>query len=277
MIIAPAACKWMHTYDSAAPRHVSALSNALHIGTVLNEPNTVRADSRSGIFSLSWILTGSGTYKDGEQAYALDDGVLVFRRPNSEGVLSLDAHTVHRRCFIHMHDSVARLFLHLMPELARFANVTQLPFSEDLFERFVSFMDTVESIGETDPLAILPALRDMLFCILRPKPDRLDGAVATAPQYIATLPPNTQLPEIAQRIGVPYGQFRKRFSLVHGVAPGQWRINWRVARAKQELAGGTPIQRVSERMEYADVFAFTHQFRDVAGITPKAYQLNHID
>ncbi|MDR1569520.1 MAG: AraC family transcriptional regulator [Oscillospiraceae bacterium] len=276
-MIASAAQLWTDTYDRIAPKHASAFSNSLRCGLALNQPNTSRMDASNDMFSVSWLLTGSGVYKESDKTCALSGGMLVVRRPNHNGVFALDAHALHRRLFVHLDDELAKLFSYMLPEINRLNSVIEQPYDGDLFLQFLSFVEATEKLGDSDPAAVLKNLRSLMFSLFYSRENRFDEAIKAAAQLLATINMNTPLPEIAQRVGIPYGQFRKHFLEMYGMAPGQWRIVRRIERAKQELASGEPIQRVAERLNYADVYAFTHQFKDVAGVTPKTYQLNHID
>lgn len=268
---------WTQQLDACASCHASTLAHALRCGVVSNKLHAARREERSEDLSVSWILSGSGQLSVAGKAQVLHPGCVVLRRPGEDVWLSLDAHVVHRRCYLHMDHALYPMLCMLLPELPTLPPIRVQPFDEALFARFRAFFEAVAASDEQSPLPFLPELRSMLCGLFGLRDGTADERILRAATLLITLSPTTPLPEIAKRCDIPYGQFRKRFTQVYGAAPGQWRINQRVRRAQQALACGETIQKVAEQLEYADVYTFTHQFRDVTGLTPKAYQLHHID
>ena len=263
--------------DLYASCHASTLAHTLRCGVVSNKLHAARREERSQDLSISWMISGSGQLFSGEKTYVLHPGCVVLRRPGESGWLALDAHGLHRRCYLHIDQALYPMLCMLLPELPTLPPVRVQPFDEALFARFRAFFEAVNASDEQSPLPFLPELRSILCGLLGLRDGTADERILRAATLLITLSPTTPLPEIAKQCDIPYGQFRKRFTQVYGAAPGQWRISQRVRRAQQALACGETIQKVAERLEYADVYTFTHQFRDVTGLTPKAYQLRHID
>lgn len=269
--------EWMQQLDTSASCHASTLAHAIRCGMVSNKLHAARRQERSTDLSVSWILSGSGQLSVEDKTHALHAGCVVLRRPGEECSLALDAHVVHRRCYLHMDHALYPMLCMLLPELPTLPPVRVQPFDESLFARFRALFEAVGASDEQSPLPFLPELRAVLCGLLGLRDGTADERILKAATLLTSLSPTTPLPEIAKRCDIPYGQFRKRFTQVYGAAPGQWRIGQRVQRAQQALACGETIQKVAEQLEYADVYTFTHQFRDVTGLTPKAYQLHHID
>jgi len=78
---------------------------------------------------------------------------------------------------------------------------------------------------------------------------------------------------VARELGMGYPAFRKRFKDQLGLAPGAYRIRRRIERAQALLADRTlPIEAVASRLGYADIFAFSAQFRRHVGRSPSRYR-----
>lgn len=81
------------------------------------------------------------------------------------------------------------------------------------------------------------------------------------------------LAQIARELGMGYAAFRKRFVRQLGIAPGAWRVRRRIERAQDLLADpALPIETIARRLGYADVFAFSTQFKRYAGRSPSAFR-----
>ena len=66
---------------------------------------------------------------------------------------------------------------------------------------------------------------------------------------------------------------RRRFRLAIGQSLHEWVLQRRLARARQ-LLGETnrPIKAIAAELGYNDVFFFSNQFRQHAGVSPAAYR-----
>ncbi|MDR1263396.1 MAG: AraC family transcriptional regulator [Oscillospiraceae bacterium] len=270
-------------YDTLAGTYTATIGLELRCGIVVNRPSIRRVDARKRVFSVTWVLTGGGVYYErvesgAETVHALGEGSLLLRRPDRAGQLRLDSGGSQRRCFIDVDPSLAPVVIVALPELVNMPPVTPLPFNTLLLERFAVFVKSLEKMETSRPLEYITALTSMICALYRLSEVSVgqDGPMLKAARLLATEPVGVTLPDIAERCGVTYGTFRKRFIEAFGQTPGKWRILRRIERAKQELAAGEQIMAVADHLAYSDVYSFTHQFRSVTGVTPKQYQLRNI-
>ncbi|MDR2658266.1 MAG: AraC family transcriptional regulator [Oscillospiraceae bacterium] len=266
-----------------AGAYTSTIGLELRCGIVVNRPSIRRVDAPKQVFSVTWMLTGGGVYYEcaeggAETVHALGEGSLLLRRPDRVGRLRLDSGGLQRRCFIDVDPSLAPVVIVALPELVNMPPVTPLPFNTLLLERFAAFVKSLERMEASRSLEYITALASMICALYRLSEASVsqDEPMLKAARLLAAEPVGVTLPDIAERCGVPYGTFRKRFIAAFGQTPGKWRILRRIERAKQELAAGEQIMAVADHLAYPDVYSFAHQFRNVTGLTPKQYQLRNI-
>jgi AraC-like DNA-binding protein len=78
---------------------------------------------------------------------------------------------------------------------------------------------------------------------------------------------------IADGLGISIETFRRQFRAAVGVSPHAYVVQSRVAAAKRLLAEThMPLKKVAVALGYHDVFFFSRQFRQVAGVTPGMYR-----
>ncbi len=79
--------------------------------------------------------------------------------------------------------------------------------------------------------------------------------------------------QMAEELGLGFSTFRRQFKRWTGKSLHDYRLDCRVAAAK-ELLGDTdlPIKRIAMRLGYQDVFYFSRQFHDRARVSPAAYR-----
>lgn len=98
--------------------------------------------------------------------------------------------------------------------------------------------------------------------------DWLERARELLEQELA-LPRSPQ--EVARMLGVGYSLFRKEFTRCCGVSPGQYRIWRKIERAQQMLLAGYAVSEVAQALGYADVCAFSAQFKGYIGVSPRQF------
>ena len=100
------------------------------------------------------------------------------------------------------------------------------------------------------------------------------GAVATAVDYVrANLDQPLKLADVAAKAGLSVWQFDQRIRALFGVSAGQFITRNRVERACAFLrSGDEAIAQVAQACGYGDQAAFTRQFRQSVGLTPRAYR-----
>ncbi len=100
------------------------------------------------------------------------------------------------------------------------------------------------------------------------------GAVAAAVDYVwANLDQPLKLADVAAKAGLSVWQFDQRIRALFGVSAGQFITRSRIERACELLrSGNEAIAQVAQACSYGDQAAFTRQFRQSVGLTPRAYR-----
>lgn len=100
------------------------------------------------------------------------------------------------------------------------------------------------------------------------------GAAATAVDYVqANLDQPLKLAGVAAKAGLSVWQFDQRIRALFGVSAGQFITRSRVERACELLrSSNEAIAQVAQACGYGDQAAFTRQFRQSVGLTPRAYR-----
>jgi len=95
-------------------------------------------------------------------------------------------------------------------------------------------------------------------------------AVAYAETHLADPPSIVELAEVAEMS--PY-QLDRRMRHVFGLTTGQWLVKLRIDLAQRQLTdSGDPIAAIALQCGYQDQSAFTRQFRQATGLTPREYR-----
>ena len=78
---------------------------------------------------------------------------------------------------------------------------------------------------------------------------------------------------LAEAAGYTADHFTRRFKATYGCSPQRYRVEARLARAKQMLTESSlSVSRISELLGYRDVFFFSRQFRAHVGRSPTEYR-----
>ena len=80
-------------------------------------------------------------------------------------------------------------------------------------------------------------------------------------------------PSLAERHGLSLTTLQRHFRQATGTSLHHYRLDCRIAAARR-LLGDTdlPIKQIAVKLGYRDVFYFTRQFRQRAGVSPAAYR-----
>ncbi|MFN3652033.1 MAG: helix-turn-helix domain-containing protein [Armatimonadota bacterium] len=96
------------------------------------------------------------------------------------------------------------------------------------------------------------------------------AAVSYAEEHLATPP---TVGELAQIAGLSRFQLDRRMRRVFGLTPGQWLLKLRLDYAQRMLSETSePIAGLALGAGYSDQSAFTRQFRQATGLSPREYR-----
>lgn len=82
--------------------------------------------------------------------------------------------------------------------------------------------------------------------------------------------------DIAQKIGMGYSSYRKKFKEYTGISPAQYQINLRINKAKDLLiTSDEPLKEVALRLGFESTDYFFRLFKQKTGFTPSEYRLKN--
>ncbi len=239
------------------------------IGTVVEKPAYTNRTQHYN-FVITWILKGRGIYTEQEQVYALHDGCVCMRRPDRDYRLEL-AQETGIRPYLTIPQNVYPVLTRLIPELESLPPVWDLPYNDACFEEF---MTVYARIAELSSLEFYNALPTMIHYILRITGIAKTRAHDPLLRGRLLLEENTALSasEVAERCGMNYNTFRKKFTKSFGISPVQYRICHKITLAKQFLEVGLSVGEIAVSLGYPDIYSFTHQFTAVTGLSPTEFR-----
>ncbi|WP_054024870.1 AraC family transcriptional regulator [Bacillus sp. FJAT-28004] len=85
---------------------------------------------------------------------------------------------------------------------------------------------------------------------------------------------NWSVAELAALCGYHPIHFSKLFKEEAGLTPKHFIIRERIKRAKQALLLGEKMESLSIRLGFKSIHYFSHQFKEVTGLTPSQYRMN---
>ena len=96
----------------------------------------------------------------------------------------------------------------------------------------------------------------------------------SAAHFIERLsPPNESLARVAERLGLPYETFRKKFTRRFGMSPQRYRMRYLMQKAVVLLnEENRSVKETASRLGFCDEFYFSRAFRKLTGRPPSAFQ-----
>jgi AraC-like DNA-binding protein len=109
--------------------------------------------------------------------------------------------------------------------------------------------------------------------VLQATPDGSSERMQAARKYLVDhISDNVSMKELSALVGLSPYHFLRSFRSVYGVPPHGYRLQQRIAIAKQMLANGASIAHTAADTGFADQSHFTRIFKSFVGATPRQYQ-----
>ncbi len=228
-------------------------------------------------FCLNLVLRGTGSYitKEGE-THPLKAGRVFIREPNIPHSTLIDGESDYAEWFI-VCDSITANLLDSMGIRAPSCvfsvgcNPLLLDKVAEMTESIRQPQDKLSAVGIQLRFA---SFLDYLYqrANLTKESDTWSRIVEEACEWLDNPAHDwIDLEQLAGQLGVAYPSFRRAFTELKGMPPGEYRIRHRLNRACHLLAESS-VRETSERLRYADPFAFSAQFKRYMGISPSDYQ-----
>lgn len=139
------------------------------------------------------------------------------------------------------------------------------------FDELLRLFDRPDRLGHLRAVNLLEGLLLELADGRRPEKerwlDRAKGLVLRLPAF------RPDYAWVADQLGMALSTFRRTFRTEAGVSVHQFLLQSRIDTAKSLLAETqAPIKSIARQLGYRDVFFFSRQFTQVAGMPPGAYR-----
>lgn len=239
------------------------------IGTAVQNP--VYTNSIQNYqFVISWILKGKGKYTEDGRVYALHDACVCMRRPDRDYRLELEPES-GIRLYLILTNEIYSSLSYLIPELSSLPPVWDLPYNESYYEEFLAIYERIAELSSLELYHSLPAIIHYILRITGIENSRAHDPILRARLLLEE---NTALSaeQIAEQCEINYNTFRKQFKKSFGLSPVQYRIQHRIAVAKQLLAEGLPVGEIATSLGYPDIYTFTHQFTTITNQSPTDFR-----
>ncbi len=230
-------------------------------------------------YAVNLVLEGTGVYRDAEHGeLPLQAGSLLLRIPGVHHVQTISPQKPWTAAYLAVPFSVYQT-LALTGDLPPLSMpVLSVPLSDWLPQSIIGF---VEELASQPPVKLgTTVARIQAFLIdfhrwlrgeSRGEDERLFEEATRLLSDSAC--ERTPLPELAAELHISYSRFRQLVRRRAGMSPGGYRIACRMQRARDLLAHrDCSLKEVANRLGYADVYVFTHQFTETTGISPAAYR-----
>jgi AraC-like DNA-binding protein len=229
-------------------------------------------------YAVVFLPYSSGWYIDHRgREYRLEAGCIFQRFPSQPHQIRFDTQSVH--CFIGVPCQVFELFA-----LTGLANperpVLPIDADEELIHAFIRIREELRVQPEEELATMLLRMQEFIAALLRrgrATDTSASEPIAAAMQLLnEDLSQRLHLPDVARRVNMSYSLFRKRFLERAGTSPGDYRILRRIERAMALLTREKLlIKEIAAQLGYPDEYAFSAQFKKVAGVSPTVFRQRH--
>ncbi len=224
------------------------------------------------------VLRGRGKYIDAAgREYDLYPGILFHRFPNKIHTTWFDPASEYTEFFVCI-DSNTAAQLGQLGLVSTTAPLVDLGVSEVITDEYLRLLDRMKLTESELPTSVM--LMDLLNFVNglyeRARRNRAlgywDKIIADARLLLERdLGSRVSMEAVADKLGVSYTAFRKKFRETVGISPGDYRIHCRLESA-QTLLMNRSIKQVATTLGYCDQFTFSNQFKSYVGVSPRAYQ-----
>ncbi|MCW8133149.1 MAG: helix-turn-helix transcriptional regulator [Planctomycetota bacterium] len=234
---------------------------------------------RSAFLGINFALRGSGHYVDADGTrYEIRPGTLFHRMPERTHSTWFDPASDYAEGYISLDDYSAQRLAEL--NLLSGVPVLDVGVHQSVLDDLLDLHDKVRTSNTEypTPLLFVQMLHFLHGLYERARRTRIQGywerVVSEACDILShNIEERLDMEKVAERLKVSYTSFRKNFRRIMGVAPAEYRGQFRRWRAKDLLATHS-VKETASILGYGDAFTFSAQFKVLEGVSPRAYQLS---
>ncbi|HYF52000.1 MAG TPA: AraC family transcriptional regulator [Planctomycetota bacterium] len=252
-------------------RHITAMFKRHGTNPDVNE------NLKPTFLGVNFCIQGRGTYRDKDgTTFEIAPGTLFHRFPNRLHSTWFDPQSNFIEFFIVLDAATAIHFATL--GLISEQPVLDVGVQQTIIEEFVELQKALAATTSEVPhaLAVTKTLSFIQNLYERARQKRLQSywerVVSDACSILETnIEDRISMEDVAKRLNVSYTSFRKHFRRITGLSPGDYRVKFRLDRAKDMLMHAS-VKQVAANLGYCDPFTFSAQFKTVTGQSPRDFQ-----
>jgi AraC family transcriptional regulator, arabinose operon regulatory protein len=224
-------------------------------------------------YALVYVLSGKGFYMDQKHGkLPVEPGCFVQRLPKVTHSLRLDGYSAS---FFVAIPAEALSLLQLTNSLASDQPVMKVGILPFIVKDYLKMIDSLRTKPEEELMHVLIQMQQMVLNfhkisrkIISPSNSIIDDAINI---LNANLEEKILIPALAKQLNISYSSFRKQFIKQTSYSPGDFRISKRIELSQQFLLDGKSIKEVASKLNFADAYTFSRQFKKVCGIPPSLF------
>jgi AraC-like DNA-binding protein len=238
----------------------------------------IHIDLKPGFFAVNFCLRGKGKYVDGPTGveYELKPGTLFHRFPNRQHTTIFDPESDFVEFYVVVDADTAGGMsrMGLIPDTP----ILDVGVQQSILDEFHDLTNSLRASKSEvpTPLAVSRTIAFIQGLYERARQKRLQSYwERIVSDACAMLERNVEdrvsMEEIADKLGVSYTSFRKHFKRIMDCSPGEFRVRYRLDRAK-DLLTASSVKHVAASLGYCDPFTFSAQFKSATGMSPREFQ-----
>lgn len=236
-----------------------------------------RSDYVTDGFALNYVLRGQGVYREeGGRSHALTPGAAFQRLPGRRHSTILDPASDYAELFLILDPATARQLIGL--GLILETEVLPVGASVGVVEEFRALRRSLEQPEVELPTRAALTLVIRFLNNLYGLANRVEAGDSWGHRIRRAcallerdLDQRLDMADVAEKLGVTYPTFRRRFREAMQVSPGAYRICRRLEQARFRLLENS-VKQVAEDLGYSDPFTFSAQFKAHFGVSPQRFQ-----
>lgn len=262
--------------DGHSNKYAQALNGKIFTGVSCNTESIRRTNRSEWGMVITLVISGFGTLVAGGDRYDINPGCVMFRHPKMDYQFELSNQCFHRRCYLVLPNEIFFLLGEVHPNLVNVPPVFDVEDIHRFFDDFLHVYESVEKSTDENFFSLLPVVERYILHVLSSY--LLEGKAAQLCRAKAQLEMDftSSLEDIAKEYSMSYNTFRKNFAQTYKISPQQYRLRCKVEKAKQLLSMGYHCSEVADMLSYPDLYTFSHQFKAIAGVTPREFRKVHI-
>lgn len=237
---------------------------------------------KTRIYSLSYLVEGSGTYVDNSgKKYKLLPGTIFHRFPRVKHSSIQNTKAKWQEFCLAFSPGITEM-LERAGLIDSQRSVEKIGIAQIWVDRFIDICNEIEHCRPEQVGLVLIKMLDLhQNIILKARKHHRnlnEEIIDEALLYINSTSQNQlDFQQFCKQHGWGYEKFRKTFKLVIGMSPGKYVISQKINKARQLLIvdGDMNIEEIAAKLGYNNIYQFSSQFKKYTGISPKNFREEH--